>query len=229
MMHFSYDHWSHLCRTVLKDHLRFSHVSPIPPGCRVLYAWPTSSTLSIDSRDLLVLCAAGISLLTGCPPVQHFVRMAHSLAHFHEPHSNPREIHSSIVGAQVFLVSVSQLCLLLLTVPTNILPSEFWGETSTCPQSPGLRRRTKHKISFFLNKFSDFYLFSSNGRPSAAWQIQMMGKQWTGYEMFVQLPPPRPVPLQVNAVEGRKGEGEKHFPFSSAWKGSEKAFFPLRL
>lgn len=50
--------------------------------------------------------------------------------------------------------------------------------------------------------------------PVQAGRFSCLASIEPGYEMFKQLLPPLPIPLQVNAVEGMEGEGEKHLSFS---------------
>ena len=46
-----------------------------------------------------------------------------------------------------------------------------------------------------------------------------------GVEMFLQLPPPLPIPLQVNALVGVEGEGEKNTYLSPPLEKEEKKHF----
>lgn len=146
---------------------------------------PTSLLGAVHSLpDLLgtpsALILWGLSITLYPQTWQHFVRMAHSLVHFHEPQYNQWESYSFLPHPLwVYKFSCYYLPNLSALAQCFNQYSEFWWEAGTWPQSPALRRRTKHTIFFFLNKFSDFNLFSSNGGPSAGWQIQLFGKHWT--------------------------------------------------
>ena len=78
------------------------------------------------------------------------------------------------VGVQFFILLFFSVSLLLLTLPTKILPSEFLWEAST--YTPKFKVNEEGQQAIFNHKFSKFPFFRSNDRPrnkltdSAAWQ-----------------------------------------------------------
>lgn len=124
----SIDQQSSVCRAVLNDHLRFSHFCVWHIGTQFLFpgVYP-------------LLCTAVITLSTGYSLMHSPFMMAHSLANFCDPptpigtHGKCTQLCHSVVVVQFSLVPFFSISLLLFTISTKILPSEFLWEAGTCP------------------------------------------------------------------------------------------------
>lgn len=124
------------------------------------------------------------------------------------------------VGVQFFLVQVSLICCSLFQ-PTFCLQNSSGKLAHTpTPQSLRLRRRAQHTT--FKNKWSNFTFFSSNGRPSISWLIQLLGKHWRSMQGVYTI-----ISTSTSTSLGECGrggqEGKKHLPFFSTRKERGKA------
>lgn len=169
----------------------------------------------------------GLSITLYPQTWQHFVRMAHSLVHFQEPQYNQRESHSFLPHPLwLYKFSCYYLPNLSALAQCSNQHSAFRtlvGSRHMAPKSRVKEEDQTYHFFFLINSLTSTSS-AQMADPVQAGRFSCLASIEPGYEMFKQLLPPLPIPLQVNAVEGMEGEGEKHLSFSSTWKGSEKAF-----
>ena len=224
-MYLSYDHWVSLCWTVLNDHLRFSHELCIPDVCNAFSAWSTWNTLSFGSQGSL----SYFVLLVSPYPQATLQRRVFSgwfaawLTSMNPTWTDGKFPHfaMSIVGIQVFLVTFSQISLLLLTVPSNIVPSEFWWEASTCPQSPELRRTTKHTSFFLINFPSSTSSAQMEDPVQAGWFSYFANWMWDAHAVSS-------TSTNTSSGECSGGSGERNTYLSPLLEKNEKKHFPSK-
>lgn len=130
-----------VCGTVLNDHLRFSHGSCILDVCNAFCAWHIG-TQFIFPGVYPLLCTTGITLylqgILQCKVLSWWLTVWLTSMTTTPPtpigiHGKCTQLCHSMVVVQFYLVLFFSVSLLLLTVPTKILPSEFLWEAGTCP------------------------------------------------------------------------------------------------
>lgn len=154
--------------------------------------------------------------------------MAHSLANFHDPHleigkfTHLCHTNDRWTGFPYYCSHKSPCCCSLFQ-PTFCLQNSGGKQAHAPKVNVKEQDQTYH---FFLNKFSNFTFFSSNGRPTSGWLIPLIEP---GCEMLMQLHPFLQVPLTwVQQRWGAGWLGGSTF-LSPVWKGNRKSVFPLSL